>query len=39
MMAACALVHKLTVASRNVRYFARFQLPPLNPFDFDQAEK
>jgi len=33
MIAATALVHDLTVATRNVRDFARFNVPVLNPFD------
>ncbi len=32
MIAATALVHKLTVATRNVRDFNRFQVPVFNPF-------
>jgi toxin FitB len=32
MIAATALVHHLTVVTRNVRDFARFQVPVLNPF-------
>lgn len=32
MIAASALVHKLTVATRNVRDFERFQVPLFNPF-------
>ena len=32
MIAACALVHQLTVVTRNVGDFARFQVPLLNPF-------
>ena len=32
MIAACALVHKLTVVTRNVRDFERFQVPLFNPF-------
>ena len=32
MIAACARVHKLTVVTRNVRDFERFQVPLLNPF-------
>lgn len=32
MIAATALVHKLTVATRNVRDFERFQVPVFNPF-------
>lgn len=33
MIAACALVHKLTVVTRNVAEFERFQVPSFNPFD------
>jgi predicted nucleic acid-binding protein len=33
MIAASALVHKLTVVTRNVRDFKRFQVPIFNPFD------
>ena len=33
MIAACALVHKLTVVTRNVGDFARFQVPLFNPFE------
>jgi predicted nucleic acid-binding protein len=32
MIAACALVHQLTVVTRNVGDFARFKVPLLNPF-------
>ena len=32
MIAATALVHKLTVVTRNVRDFERFQVPVFNPF-------
>jgi predicted nucleic acid-binding protein len=32
MIAASALVHKLTVVTRNVRDFKRFNVPVLNPF-------
>lgn len=32
MIAAAALVHKLTVVTRNVRDFERFQVPVFNPF-------
>ena len=32
MIVACALVHKLTVVTRNVGDFARFQVPLVNPF-------
>jgi predicted nucleic acid-binding protein len=32
MIAASALVHKLTVVTRNVRDFRRFQVPLFNPF-------
>jgi predicted nucleic acid-binding protein len=32
MIAATAQVHNLTVVTRNVRDFARFELPVLNPF-------
>lgn len=33
MVAATALVHKLTVVTRNVRDFERFQVPLFNPFE------
>ena len=33
MIAATALVHNLTVVTRNVRHFARFDVPVLNPFE------
>jgi predicted nucleic acid-binding protein len=33
MIAACAIQHRLTVVTRNVRDFAAFQVPLLNPFD------
>lgn len=32
MIAACALAHKLTVVTRNVRDFERFGVPIFNPF-------
>lgn len=32
MIAACALVHKLVVATRNVGDFERFHVPLINPF-------
>jgi toxin FitB len=32
MIAACALVHKLTVVTRNIRDFERFDVPIFNPF-------
>lgn len=32
MIAACALVHKLTVVTRNVGDFERFRVPLINPF-------
>ena len=32
MIAATARVHELTVVTRNVRDFARFEVPVLNPF-------
>lgn len=32
MIAACAIVHKLTVVTRNVRDFERFNVPLYNPF-------
>ena len=32
MIAACALVHKLTVVTRNVGDFARFRVPLFSPF-------
>lgn len=35
MIAACALTHKLTVVTRNVRDFERFGVPLFNPFDND----
>ncbi len=33
MIAATALVHHLTVVTRNVRDFSRFEVPVLNPFE------
>jgi predicted nucleic acid-binding protein len=33
MIAATALVHDLTVVTRNVRDFARFKVKILDPFD------
>ena len=33
MIAATALVHRLTVVTRNVRDFSRFDVPVLNPFE------
>jgi hypothetical protein len=33
MIAACARIHKLTVVTRNVRDFKRFDVPIFNPFD------
>jgi predicted nucleic acid-binding protein len=33
MIAACALVHKLTVATRNVGDFVRFDVALINPFE------
>ena len=33
MIAASALVHNLTVVTRNVRDFERFQVPLFNPFE------
>ncbi len=33
MIAATALVHKLTVVTRNTRDFERFQVAQFNPFD------
>ena len=33
MIAATALLHRLTVVTRNVRDFERFQLPIFNPFE------
>lgn len=33
MIAATALVHHLTVVTRNVRDFSRFDVPVLNPFE------
>jgi len=32
MIAACAIVHHLTVVTRNVRDFERFNVPLFNPF-------
>ncbi|GLQ89340.1 type II toxin-antitoxin system VapC family toxin [Dyella flagellata] len=32
MIAATAIIHKLTVVTRNTRDFERFQVPLLNPF-------
>lgn len=32
MIAACALAHKLTIVTRNVRDFKRFKAPLFNPF-------
>ena len=32
MIAACAIIHKLTVVTRNVRDFERFDVPLFNPF-------
>jgi predicted nucleic acid-binding protein len=32
MIAACAIVHKLTVVTRNIRDFERFPVRLLNPF-------
>lgn len=32
MIAACAMVHKLTVVTRNIRDFKRFQVTLLDPF-------
>lgn len=32
MIAACAIVHKLMVVTRNVRDFERFNVPLYNPF-------
>jgi predicted nucleic acid-binding protein len=32
MIAATAAIHRLTVATRNVRDFARFGVPTFNPF-------
>jgi predicted nucleic acid-binding protein len=32
MIAACALMHKLTVVTRNTGDFAHFQVPLFNPF-------
>jgi predicted nucleic acid-binding protein len=34
MIAACAIQHRLTVATRNVRDFAAFQVALINPFEF-----
>jgi len=33
MIAACAIVHHLTVVTRNVRDFERFNVPLFNPFE------
>lgn len=33
LIAACALAHKLTVVTRNVRDFAPFDVPVFNPFE------
>ncbi len=33
MIAACILVHKLTVVTRKVRDFERFEVPVFNPFN------
>ena len=33
MIAACAMTHRLTVVTRNVRDFERFDTPLLNPFE------
>lgn len=33
MIAACANIHKLTVVTRNVRDFERFDVPLFNPFE------
>ena len=33
MIAATALVHRLTVVTRNTKNFARFEVEPLNPFE------
>jgi len=33
MIAATAMVHKLTVVTRNITYFADFDVSLLNPFD------
>jgi predicted nucleic acid-binding protein len=33
MIAACALVHRLTVVTRNVGDFSRFDVPLFNPFE------
>ena len=32
MIAAVAVVHRLTVVTRNVRHFQPFAVPTLNPF-------
>ena len=32
MIAACAIQHRLTIVTRNVRDFAAFQVPLINPF-------
>jgi toxin FitB len=33
MIAACALIHRLTVITRNVRDFEPFNVPIINPFE------
>lgn len=38
MIAATALTHNLTVVTRNVRDFARFEVPVLNPFRWKSIE-
>lgn len=37
MIAATALANKLTVATRNSKDFHRFDVPQLNPFEFERA--
>jgi predicted nucleic acid-binding protein len=34
ILAATAMIHGLTMVTRNVRDFERFEVPVLNPFDF-----
>jgi toxin FitB len=35
LIAATALVHNLTIATRNTKDFARFDVPLINPFQFN----
>jgi predicted nucleic acid-binding protein len=37
MLAATALIHRLTVVTRNVADFANFNVPVLNPFEMPQS--